>query len=82
MLTDVQRRTRAEPLVYMNPLADVTFVRQVNQTNATIPHLYVTERAREGERANRALIEPVKTRNSQNTPPPLNWLGISYWKIC
>lgn len=58
VLTDVQRRTRAEPLVYMNPLADVTFVRQVNQTNATIPHLYVTGRARDGERANRRLIDP------------------------
>lgn len=65
VLTDVQRRTRAEPLVYMNPLADVTFVRQVNQTNATIPHLYVTGRARDGERANRRLIEPVESHGAR-----------------
>lgn len=65
VLTDVQRRTRAEPLVYMNPLADVTFVRQVNQTNATIPYLYVTGRARDGERANRRLIEPAESHGAR-----------------
>lgn len=65
VLTDVQRRTRAEPLVYMNPLADVTFVKQVNQTNATIPHLYVMGRASDGERANRQLIEPVESHGAQ-----------------
>lgn len=36
VLTDVQKRTRAETLVYAHPLAAVTPVRRVNQTNTTI----------------------------------------------
>lgn len=67
VLTDVQRRTRAETLVYAHPLAAVTPVRRVNQTNTTI--LWCTSwRERDGGERVSKVVGWISCLENQNDP--------------
>jgi len=56
-LTDVQRGSGAGPLIHILPGAAVTFVRQLNQTNATVPRFLTRQRERGREGGCERVIE-------------------------